>query len=51
MFAGTPDVLRERVAERLAALEVGYAILNFTDPTAIARFGAEVLSALRRVRR
>jgi probable F420-dependent oxidoreductase len=46
-FAGTPDVLRERVAERLAALGVGYAILNFADPPSIARFGADVLPALR----
>jgi probable F420-dependent oxidoreductase len=48
LFAGTPDALRERIAERLAVLEIGYAILNFATPEAIERFSKEVLPALRR---
>jgi len=47
VIAGTPDVLRDRLAERLAALDVRYAILNFADPAAVARFAADVLPALR----
>ena len=48
MLAGTPDALRERLAERIAALDVGYVVLNFAAPEAITRFAAEVLPAFRR---
>jgi probable F420-dependent oxidoreductase len=48
MFAGTPTDLGERIAERLHALDVRYAILNFATPDAIERFGREVLPALQR---
>ena len=44
---GTPAQLRERLAERIARLDLGYVVLQFSSPTTLARFGAEVLPAVR----
>ncbi len=44
---GTPAQLRERLAERIALLELGYVIVNLPSPAVLARFGAEVLPAVR----
>ncbi len=44
---GTPAQLRERLAERIARLDLGYVVLQFSSPTILARFGAEVLPAVR----
>ena len=47
MLIGTPAQLRERLAERIAQLDLGYVVVNFTTPAALARFGAAVLPAVR----
>jgi probable F420-dependent oxidoreductase len=44
---GTAAQLRERLAERIALLDLGYVVLNFPDPATLARFAAEVLPAVR----
>jgi probable F420-dependent oxidoreductase len=46
MLLGTPAQLRERLAERIARLELGYVVLHFASPEAIARFAAEILPAV-----
>jgi probable F420-dependent oxidoreductase len=48
VVAGTAAELRERIAERIALLDLGYVIAHFPDASALARFGDEVLSAVRR---
>ncbi len=48
VVAGTAAQLRERLAERIALLGLGHTVLHFPGPEAVARFGAEVLPALRR---
>ena len=45
---GTPGQLRERLAERIAQLGVGYVVLQFPTPEALERFAEAVLPALRR---
>lgn len=45
---GTPATLRERLAERIAQLDVGYVVVQFTTPEALARFADEVLPSVRR---
>jgi probable F420-dependent oxidoreductase len=47
MLAGTPAQLRERLAERITLLDLGYVVLNFRAATELGRFAAEVLPALR----
>src|SRR5581483_6529333 len=47
VLVGTPAQLRERLAERIAILELGYVVLNFADADALARFAADVLPSLR----
>ena len=44
---GTASRLRERLAERIALLDLGYVVLHFASPDAIARFAAEVLPTVR----
>jgi probable F420-dependent oxidoreductase len=46
-LVGTPGQLRERLAERIAALDLGYVVLQLATPAAVARFAAEVLPAVR----
>jgi probable F420-dependent oxidoreductase len=46
---GTPAQLAERLAERIAALDLGYVVLHFPTPADLARFAAEVLPAVRGV--
>jgi probable F420-dependent oxidoreductase len=48
VVAGTAAELPERIAERIALLDLGYVILHFAGVDALARFGADVLPALRR---
>ncbi len=48
MLIGTPSHLRERLAERIALLDLGYVVLHFASPGALARFAAEVLPTFRR---
>jgi probable F420-dependent oxidoreductase len=45
---GTAAQLRERLAERVALLGLGYVIVNLPSPAALQWFGAEILPALRR---
>src|SRR5262245_13692837 len=47
MLVGTPPQLRERLAERIRLLDLGYVVLNFRGVTELTRFAAEVLPALR----
>jgi alkanesulfonate monooxygenase SsuD/methylene tetrahydromethanopterin reductase-like flavin-dependent oxidoreductase (luciferase family) len=47
MLVGTAAQLRERLAERVALLDLGYVALSFTAPAALARFAAEVLPAIK----
>ena len=47
MLIGTVSQLRERLAERIALLDLGYVVLQFPSPSILARFGAEVLPAVR----
>jgi len=47
MVGGTTVQLRERLAERIAHLDLGYVVLHFTTPADVARFAAEVLPSLR----
>ena len=47
MLVGTPAQLRERLAERIELLDLGYVVLNFRDETEVARFATEVLPRLR----
>jgi probable F420-dependent oxidoreductase len=47
VLVGTPGELAERLAERIAALDLGYVVLNFDAPEALARFAAEVLPTVR----
>jgi probable F420-dependent oxidoreductase len=47
MLIGTPSQLRERLAERIALLDLGYVVLHFASPDALARFAAEVLPVFR----
>lgn len=44
---GTPAQLRERLAERIALLDLGYVVLQFATPGDLAHFAAEVLPAVR----
>lgn len=46
-LVGTPPQLRERLAERIAQLDLGYVVLHFSTPTVLTRFAAEVLPAAR----
>jgi len=48
VLVGTPAQLRERLAERIATLGLGYVVLHFPTPAALGRFAAEVLPALGR---
>jgi probable F420-dependent oxidoreductase len=43
MLIGTTSQIRERLAERIASLDLGYVVLHFPSPDAVARFAAEVL--------
>jgi probable F420-dependent oxidoreductase len=48
LFAvGTAAQLRERLAERISRLGVGYVVLQFPTPAALANFAADVLPSLR----
>jgi len=47
MLIGTASQLLERLAERIALLDLGYVVLQFPSPTILTRFGAEVLPAVR----
>jgi alkanesulfonate monooxygenase SsuD/methylene tetrahydromethanopterin reductase-like flavin-dependent oxidoreductase (luciferase family) len=47
VLIGTPAELRERLAERIALLELGYVVLQFPTGGALARFAAEVLPAVK----
>jgi probable F420-dependent oxidoreductase len=47
MLIGTVSRLRERLAERIALLDLGYVILHLAGPEAVARFAADVLPAVR----
>jgi probable F420-dependent oxidoreductase len=47
VLVGTPAQLRERLAERIALLDLGYVVLQFATPDALARFAAGVLPAVR----
>jgi probable F420-dependent oxidoreductase len=47
MLIGTSAQLAERLAERLALLELGYVVLGFPTPAALGRFAAEVLPVVR----
>jgi probable F420-dependent oxidoreductase len=44
---GTAAQLRERLAERIQCLELGYVILHFRTLAAVEQFAAEVLPAVR----
>ena len=44
---GTAPALRERLAERIALLDLDTVVLLFVSPTALARFAAGVLTAVR----
>lgn len=44
---GTPAELRERLAERIGLLDLGYVVLQFPTGDALTRFAAEVLPAVR----
>ena len=46
VLVGTVSQLRERLAERIARLDLGYVVLHFAAPDALARFAAEVLPAV-----
>jgi probable F420-dependent oxidoreductase len=46
VLVGTPAQLRERLAERIALLDLGYVVLNFRDTAELTRFAAEVLPAV-----
>jgi len=46
-LVGTPRQLRERLAERIALLDLGYVVLHLPTPSLLARFAAEVLPAVR----
>ncbi|HZP41544.1 MAG TPA: LLM class flavin-dependent oxidoreductase [Candidatus Binatia bacterium] len=46
-LVGTASQLRERLAERIERLGLGYVVLHFTTPAALARFAADVLPAVR----
>jgi alkanesulfonate monooxygenase SsuD/methylene tetrahydromethanopterin reductase-like flavin-dependent oxidoreductase (luciferase family) len=43
---GTPAGLRERLAERVSVLGLGYVVLAFATPEAVGRFAEEVLPKL-----
>ncbi|HJQ83331.1 MAG TPA: LLM class flavin-dependent oxidoreductase [Candidatus Binatia bacterium] len=47
VVAGTTAALRERIAERIAALDLHHVVVNLPSVAALARFGSEVLPALR----
>jgi len=47
-LVGTAAQLRERLAERIALLDLGYVVLQLGTPAVLARFAAEVLPAVRR---
>ncbi len=47
MLIGTPTQLRERLAERIAELDLGYVVLGFSSPLDITRFAREVLPSVR----
>src|SRR5262249_8180261 len=47
MLIGTVSQLRERLAERIALLDLGYVVLQFPSPSILARFGAEGLPVAR----
>jgi alkanesulfonate monooxygenase SsuD/methylene tetrahydromethanopterin reductase-like flavin-dependent oxidoreductase (luciferase family) len=47
MLIGTAAQLRERLAERIRLLDLGYVVLNFRDATELTHFATEVLRALR----
>lgn len=42
-LVGTPSQLRQRLAERIAALELGHVVVHFPTPDVLAHFAAEVL--------
>jgi probable F420-dependent oxidoreductase len=46
-LVGTATQLRERLAERIALLDLGHVVLHFSTPSALGRFAAEVLPAVR----
>jgi probable F420-dependent oxidoreductase len=46
-LVGTTAQLRERLAERIALLDLGYVILQLATPVALSRFAADVLPAVR----
>jgi probable F420-dependent oxidoreductase len=46
-LVGTSTQLRERLAERIAALNLGYVVLQLATPALLARFAAEVLPTVR----
>ena len=47
-LVGTAAQLRERLAERIALLDLGYVVLHFATPAVLEHFAAEVLPAVRR---
>jgi probable F420-dependent oxidoreductase len=47
MLIGTPPQLRERLAERIGLLDLGYVVLNFRNASELTHFATEVLPALR----
>ena len=46
VLVGTPRQLRERLAERIALLDLGYVVLHFATPEELGRFATEVLPAV-----